>query len=183
TFVTYAYFQAGGGWNQNSLFDLTRAMVEHRTFAIDSVLIDGYPNTGDISIAGGHLYSNKSPALSWIAAIPYAILYAIERAAGIDANSIEAITLNAYLCTLICVALPAAFIPMMLYRYGRAKGFSAPWSASIAVITALCTQLLPYSTIFMLHAPSGALLLFAATSTRRVPAGFAAGLATAMNYL
>src|SRR5438105_14093744 len=84
TFVTYAYFQAGGGWNQNSLFDLTRAMVEHRTFAIDSVLIDGYPNTGDISIAGGHLYSNKSPALSWIAAIPYAILYAIDRAAGID---------------------------------------------------------------------------------------------------
>ena len=61
---------------------------------------------------------------------------------------------------------------MMLYRYGRAKGFSAPWSASIAVITALCTQLLPYSTIFMLHAPSGALLLFAATSNRRAPAGF-----------
>ena len=178
TFVVSAYFQAGGGWNQNSQFDLTRAIVERHTFSIDA-----YPNTGDVSIAGHHIYSNKSPALSWIAAIPYAILYAIERASGIDANSIEAITLNAYLCTLICVALPAAFIPMMLYRYGRAKGFSAPWSASIAVITALCTQLLPYSTIFMLHAPSGALLLFAATSTRRAPAGFAAGLATAMNYL
>ena len=40
TFATCAYFQAGGGWNQNSQFDLTRAIVEHHTFAID-----GYPNT------------------------------------------------------------------------------------------------------------------------------------------
>ncbi len=43
TFFTYAYFQAGGGWNQNSQFDLTRAIVERHTFAID-----GYAsNTGD----------------------------------------------------------------------------------------------------------------------------------------
>jgi hypothetical protein len=35
----------------------------------------------------------------------------------------------------------------------------------------------------MLHVPSGALLLFAATSERRTLAGFATGLATAMNYL
>src|SRR5947207_10444965 len=80
TFVVSAYFQAGGGWNQNSQFDLTRAIVERHTFSIDA-----YPNTGDVSIAGHHIYSNKSPALSWIAAIPYAILYAIERASGIDA--------------------------------------------------------------------------------------------------
>src|SRR5207237_4310681 len=143
TFVTYAYFQAGGGWNQNSLFDLTRAMVEHRTFAIDSVLIDGYPNTGDISIAGGHLYSNKSPALSWIAAIPYAILYAIERATGIDPTAIEAIEFNVYICTLICVALPGALIASMLYRYGRVRGFSARWSALIALTATIATQLLP----------------------------------------
>src|SRR5437773_1608816 len=74
TFVTYAYFQAGGGWNQNSQFDLTRA-------------------------------------------------------------------------------------------------------------TGLATQLLPYSTILMLHVPSGALLLYAAISERRTLAGFSAGLAAAMNYL
>ena len=64
TFVAYAYFQAGGGWNQNSQFDLTRAIVEHHTFAIDAYA----SNTGDVSRAGGHVYSNKSPALSWIAA-------------------------------------------------------------------------------------------------------------------
>src|SRR5437870_6319134 len=107
TFVTYAYFQAGGGWNQNSQFDLTRAIVERHTFAID----DYASNTGDVSRAAGHIYSNKSPALSWMAAIPYALLYALERGNGIDINAIEAITLNAYICTLLCVALPGALIP------------------------------------------------------------------------
>lgn len=174
TFVTYAYFQAGGGWNQNSQFDLTRAIVERHTFAIDAYA----SNTGDVSRAGGHVYSNKSPALSWLAAIPYAGLYAV-----IGGDTIEAIILNTYVLTLLCVALPGALIPWMLYRYARRKGLSAPWSATVALTTALATQLLPYSTIFMLHVPSGALLLFAATTERQTLAGFSAGLATAMNYL
>jgi len=178
TFATSAYFQAGGGWNQNSQFDLTRAIVERHTFAIDA-----YPNTGDVSILDHHAYSNKSPALSWIAAIPYAILYAIERGTSIDPTSIEAVTFNAYLCTLFCVALPAALIAWMLYRYGREREFSAAWSALIALTASLATQLLPYSTIFMLHVPSGALLLFALTTRRDTASGLATGLATAMNYL
>src|SRR5437016_1677324 len=174
TFVTYAYFQAGGGWNQNSQFDLTRAIVERHTFAIDAYA----SNTGDISRAGGHVYSNKSPALSWIAAIPYAALHAMN-----GGDTIEAIILNTYILTLICVALPGALIPWILYRHARKKGFSAPWSATIALATGLATQLLPYSTIFMLHVPSGALLLYAAISERRALAGFSAGRAAAMNYL
>ena len=178
TFATCAYFQAGGGWNQNSQFDLTRAIVEHHTLAIDA-----YPNTGDVAIVDHHAYSNKSPALSWIAAIPYAIVYAIERATGLDPTSIEAVTFNVYLCTLICVALPAALVAWMLYRYGRQREFSAPWAAFIALTASLATQLLPYSTIFMLHVPSAALLLFALTTHRDAPAGFATGLAIAMNYL
>ena len=178
TFATYAYFQAGGGWNQNSQFDLTRAIVERHSFAID-----GYANTGDIAIVGSHVYSNKSPALSWIAAVPYAIIYASERGAGVDPAGIEALTFNAYICTLLCVALPGAWIAWMLYRYGRARAFSGSWSALIALTATLATQLLPYSTIFMLHVTSGALLLFALTSQRDVAAGLAAGAATAMNYL
>ena len=177
--MTYAYFQSGGGWNQNSQFDLTRAIVERHTFAID----DYASNTGDVSRAAGHIYSNKSPALSWMAAIPYALLYALERGNGVDINAVEAITLNAYICTLLCVALPGALIPALLYGYARGKGFRAPWSAFIALTAGLATQLFPYSTIFMLHVPSSALLLFAAISRRRMAAGVSAGIATAMNYL
>src|SRR5438270_5858737 len=69
TFVAYAYFYGGGGWNQNANFDLTRAIVERHTFAIDAY----YHNTGDISTHAGHIYANKAPGLSLLAAIPYAI--------------------------------------------------------------------------------------------------------------
>ena len=179
TFAAYAYSFAGGGWNQNSQFDLTRAIVEHRTFAIDAYAI----NTGDVSYANGHVYSNKSPALSWIAAIPYAALYLAERSRGIDVSAAMPLTFNAYICSLATVALAGCLVPAMLFIAGRRRGFPSSWCAFVALATALATQLFPYATIFMLHVPSGALMLYALTSPRRAVAGFAAGLATAMNYL
>ena len=39
--VGSAYFHQGGGWNQNVRFALVRAIVEGRTFVIDSYLIYG----------------------------------------------------------------------------------------------------------------------------------------------
>src|SRR5258708_39890410 len=65
-FTTYAYFHAGGGWDPNSQLDLTRAIVERHTFAINAYAA----NTGDLSFVNGRVYSNKSPALSLIAALP-----------------------------------------------------------------------------------------------------------------
>src|SRR5207248_4201153 len=91
--------------------------------------------------------------------------------------------LSLYLCTLVCVALPGALIPAMLYAFGRRRGVDARWSATVAATIAFSTLLLPYATIFMVAAPSGALMLYAYTSERRAAAGFAAGLAAAMNYL
>ena len=179
TFIAYAYFFAGGGWNQNAAFDLTRAIVERHTFAID-----GYAgNTGDVSFRGGHVYANKAPALAWLAAIPYAPLYAFEHARGADPGNVQLLTINVYLCSLVCVALPGALIPAMLFLYARRRGLDPRWSALTALAIALATQLLPYASIFMVHVPSAALLLFALTTPRRTAAGFAAALAVAMNYL
>ena len=179
TFAVYACFFAGGGWNQNAAFDLTRAIVERHTFAIDAYA----GNTGDISFGNGHVYANKAPALAWLAAIPYAPLYALEHAQGADPGNTQLLTINAYLCSLVCVALPGAFIPAMLFLYARRRGFEARWSAIVALTAAFATQLLPYASIFMVHVPSAALLLFAFTTPRRALAGFAAALAVAMNYL
>jgi hypothetical protein len=179
TFATYAFFFAGGGWNQNSQFDLTRAIVERRTFAIDAYAA----NTGDRAFARRHVYSNKSPALSWLAVIPYAPLFAIEKAAGADPSAAGLLTINVYLCSLACVALPGALIPAMLFAYARRRGIDARQAALAAAAMALGTQLLPYATTFMLHVPSAALLCYALTTPHRARAGFAAALATAMNYL
>ncbi|HXH41087.1 MAG TPA: hypothetical protein VNN08_20840 [Thermoanaerobaculia bacterium] len=179
TLATYAYFFAGGGWNQNATFDLTRAMVERHTLAIDAYA----GNTGDVSFGNGHIYANKAPALAWLAAIPYAPLYAFERAHGADAGNAQLLTINVYICSLVCVALPGALIPPMLFLYGRRRGVEARWSALVSLSIALVTQLLPYATILMVAVPSAALLLFALTTPRRALAGFAAALAVAMNYL
>jgi len=179
TFATYAYFFAGGGWNQNATFDLTRAIVERHNFAIDAYA----GNTGDVSFSRGHVYANKAPALAWLAAIPYAPLYALEHSRGADPGNVQLLTINVYLCSLVCVALPGALIPAMLFLYARRRGFDPRWSAVVALAIALATQLLPYSSIFMVHVPSAALLLFALTTPRRTAAGFAAALAVAMNYL
>jgi len=179
TFGVYAYFFAGGGWNQNATFDLTRAIVERHTFAIDAYA----GNTGDVSFSRGHVYANKAPALAWLAAIPYAPLYALEHSRGADPGNVQLLTINVYLCSLVCVALPGALIPAMLFLYARRRGFDPRWSAIVALTIAFATQLLPYGSIFMVHVPSAALLLFALTTPRRTAAGFAAALAVAMNYL
>ena len=179
TFATYGYFFAGGGWNQNATFDLTRAIVERHAFAIDAYA----GNTGDVSFALGHIYANKAPGLAWLAAIPYAPLYAFERAHGANVGDARLLTINAYLCSLVCVALPGALIASMLFLYARGRGVDARWATLVAMAMALATQLLPYATILMVHVPSASLLFFALTTRRRALAGFAAGLAVAMNYL
>lgn len=179
TFVVCGYFYAGGGWNQNSQFDLTRAIVERHTFAIDAYR----GNTGDVSRHGDHTYSNKSPGLSWLGAIPYALLHAAERSAGVNPGDARVLALNHYLCSLAVVVPFAAAIPAMLYRFGRRRALPARWCAIVALTAALATQNLPYSTFFILHVPSGALMLFALLGRRHALSGFAAGLATVTNYL
>src|SRR5580693_6086526 len=39
SFVAFAWFDQGGGWNQNSRFDEVRAIVEEGRFAIDDFLV------------------------------------------------------------------------------------------------------------------------------------------------
>jgi hypothetical protein len=191
TFVCYAWFYAGGGWNQNALFDLTRAIVERHTFAIDAYAF----NTGDVSRFGGHVYSNKAPGLSWLAVLVYAPLFLIERAASIDVQASAVLTFNMYVCTLAWVALPASLVPALLYRFGRTRGHGAAWCATVALTIALATQMLPYSTIFMLHVPSGAVMLLSlmfAVRERSVAlkrnwaasaSGFCGALAATVNYV
>lgn len=170
TFAVYGYFYAGAGWNQNSQFDLTRAIVERHTFALDDLA----RNTGDVARHAGHVYTNKSPGLSWMGAVPYA---AMSRAG----MSPVLLILYNYLCTLLTVVPFGALIPALLFLDRR--GADAGWAAVVALAIAFGTQLFPYSTFFILHVPSGALMLLALTTKRPWLAGFAAALATAINYL
>src|SRR5207248_4649981 len=66
--TSYAYFYQGGGWNQNSRFDLVRAIIECHTLSIDAY----HGNTQDKAFANGHYYSDKAPGVAFLA-VPIAL--------------------------------------------------------------------------------------------------------------
>jgi hypothetical protein len=99
--VSYAYFFQSGGWNQNSRFDLTRAIVEQRMLRIDSY----HKNTGDKAFFGGHFYSTKAPGLAFAAVPVVAAARPFVRAAGLEPSSPEGVDALLYLATVVTLAL------------------------------------------------------------------------------
>lgn len=185
TAVTYGFFFGGGGWNQNAHFDLTRALVETRSVAIDRFA----GNTGDVVVRNGHIYANKAPGLSFLAVLPYELLSRLERANGLDADEPLLMTLNAWFCTFIVCGLTGALIPAALYRFGLTVGSTRRESFAVALLTAFATPLFAYSSLLFLHVPSAAFILMSFIEARRSGAssalrsGLWAGLSLLTNYL
>ena len=195
--LTYGYFFNGGGGNPAANFNLTRAIVERHTIAIDEF----YRGTGDIAYSEGRLYSNKSPGLGILGVAVYAPLYWIENAAGLDPDSFRVMTINAWLCTFVLCGLLGAAIAPGLYWYGRmVAGASRSDSLLVALAIALGTPLFPYASVLFAHVTTAALIFLAflltidrpaaAAAGRRawrvlkiVLAGLLAGLAAMSNYL
>jgi hypothetical protein len=150
--LSYGYFYQGGGWNQNSRFDLTRAIVEQHSFAIDAYA----DNTGDVSAREGHLYCDKAPGQSLLAAPIYALLMHGESAPG-------AARLNdaAYVITLVTVALPSAVAVWVLFHLLLRWGTRGPWAVAVALGWGLASMAWPYATMLFGHQLVAALLLCA----------------------
>ncbi len=176
-----AYFFGGSGFNQNATFNMTRALVEHRELHIDRYL----GNTADVSRANGHVYSNKVPGLSFVTAIPYALIYALR---GAPQSALEA-TFVLYVCTVATCGVAAALIALLMFKAARHRGVARERALAIAVVTVLGTPLFAYATMLFPHVPSCLLALLAFLSLdgtlRRRPAlaGAAVGAAVLMHYL
>ena len=182
-FVAYAFFFNGGGWNQNAHFDLTRAIVELR-----SVRLDTYDsNTGDTSLGRrGHLFANKPPGSSFLGAVPYAVIYAIERAAHADIESWRMATLNLYLLTMLVCGICGALIPAVLYIDLRRRAAATRRAAlAVALLFAFGTYLFAYSTVYFAHVPAALFLLLAFVWLDDHPwrGGTAAGMAGTCFYV
>jgi hypothetical protein len=176
--TTYT-FPRWADWNQNSRFDLTRAMVDHGTLSIDCCV----DNTGDYAEFEGHTYSDKAPGLAFIAVPPYALWNIISRyGLGAAANRLAqgnavqgtlraggtgirddkmAVATALTVATFFSVAVPAALCGALLFHFlGR---FSAQrWMRiAVALTYALTTIAFSYSNAFYAHQLVAA-LLFAA---------------------
>jgi hypothetical protein len=183
--LPYAYFYQAGGWNQNSRFDLTRAIVEEGSLSIeryhrntgDKACVD--PDPRDRRCTGEH-YSDKAPGASLLAVPPYAVIHTV---AGSERPSRRYLDTAAYLVTVFAVGLPSALAVVALYwllgafgqlaRRQRRRASPAPSgdgpgagtelspAARLAVALAygLGTLAFPYATLFYGHQLIAALLL------------------------
>lgn len=148
----FAYFFQGGGWNQNSRFNLVRAIVEQRTIVVD----DYVRNTGDIAMRDGRHYCDKAPGVSILAVPVYALVHPF---AGGERPRGRLVSLGAYLSTVLAVSLPSALAVVLLFELALMVGAPAAEAAAVALAYALGTLALPYSTLFYGHQLAAAVLV------------------------
>ena len=162
SFLSFLYFYEGGGWNQNSRFDLLRAIIERHTLQIDAYA----DNTQDKAHFRGHYYSDKAPGLVFLA-VPFAfVARAGMNAAGVDPDSTRGEFVLSYLVTAWAVALPTALAVVCLFFLAVRLGCSSTSAGLPPIVMSLATPMWAYASLFWAHALVGACLLFA----------FAAGL-------
>ena len=188
-FLSFIYFYEGGGWNQNSRFDLLRAIVERHMLQIDAY----HENTQDKAHFQGHYYSDKAPGLVFLA-VPFAEgARVVMRAVGIDPESARGEYALSYIVTACTVALPAALAGVCLFFLALRFGSDVKSAAFATIVLAVGTPMLAYASLFWAHALVGACLLFAFAAAMKVgdgtqdfwwalAVGLAAGWATVTEY-
>lgn len=140
--VSYAYFSQAGGWNQNSRFDLTRAIVEQGTTRIDAYV----ENTGDRALVNGHAYSDKAPGQA-LTSVPIAAAWrTLVLAAGGDPLAPANVALMAYLSTVWVSGVPTAVAALALALSARMLGASSTGAAITAIAYGVASPAWAYAT-------------------------------------
>ena len=156
-FFAYAYFYEAGGWNQNTRFDLVRALVEHRGISID----DYQDNSGDKALFKAHYYADKAPGASFVAAPVVALARAAMRLAHENTKSRLNLVRLSYVASVSAAALPAALAVMCVWHLACRMGASRRGATVVALAFGLGTPFWAWATVFYSHTLSAACLLAA----------------------
>src|SRR5262252_3392893 len=132
-FISFAYFYEGGGWHQNTRFDLVRAIVENGTVRIDLY----HENTGDKAHVGVHYFMDKAPGGSLVAGPLVGLVRGLMRIAGAKLYSHEAIVLYSYVATLAASAVPAVLAALCVFWMSRRCGADDGAATIAAVVCGL----------------------------------------------
>src|SRR5438105_1862232 len=136
-FASYAYFYQAGGWNQNSRFDLVRAILDEHTLRIDSYHI----NTEDKAVFRGHYYSDKAPGVALFAVPGVAASRPVLRLLGVDPQSPRGLLAQSYVAAVAAVCLPSALAAGCLFLVAQKLGSSPPAGLFAALSMALATPI------------------------------------------
>lgn len=157
--------------------------------------VEFFGATGDVSYFGGHFHPNKAPGTSWLAVPGYALVRGAEKMLGISPDGWAALTVGAWLTSLLSVGLATALAAVLVLRLARRFGSEAG-ARFAAVSFAFATMAWPYGTFLFEHNIIAACLVGAfylletavdeATGKRPAArlhaAGLVAGYAAITNY-
>ncbi len=155
-FLTCGYFQNPyPGWNVNSQWALTLAIVEQGTLSIDDW--HDYPptETGDKAYVGGRFYSDKSPVTPLLGVPPYAFwrLLALHGPLELDLDAARHFT------TWLAIGGAAALLAALLTTLLIGHGVAPATAARAAALWIAATPLLGYAILFYNYLPACALAL------------------------
>ena len=157
SFLSFLYFYEGGGWNQNSRFDLVRAITERHTLQIDAY----HENTLDKAHFRGHYYSDKAPGLALFAVPLAGVAQKAMRLVRLNPESPRGEYVLSYLMTAVAAALPTALAAMCLFYLSLRFGSDLTGASLASAMFSIGTPMLAYATVFWAHALVASCLLFA----------------------
>jgi hypothetical protein len=179
--LAYAFvFPRWLDWNANARLDLSAAIVEQNTLAIDAYS----QNTGDYALFDGHRYIDKAPGLSFLGVPAYFIVSRVTQPAAVQdfimtlgRAPAAAATINrpidqvsreelvfagrSALTTWLIVGLSSALLGVVLFDFLRRLNYPIRWRALAVLIYGLATPAFTYSAAFYGHQVA-AVLLFSA---------------------
>jgi hypothetical protein len=163
-FISFAWFYQGGGWNQNSRFDLVRAITNEGTLNIDPFR----NSTGDKAFHDNHYYSDKAPGIALTAVPVVAAVRPFYKAFGGDPETYEGLSLLSYLATVFTAGLFTALAGVCLFSLCMELGATEGGALFAALTYTLATPIWPLATIFIGHAFAAAFLVFAFAAAMRI---------------
>ena len=163
-FVSYAYFYQAGGWNQNTRFNLVRAILNDGTVQVDRY----HDNTGDKAYFDGHYYSDKAPGQAFGALPAVALARAVYASAGGNGETLNGLALLSYVATVATVGLFTAAAGVVLYKLSLAWGASRGGALFAATAFGLATPMWGLATLFIGHALAASCLVLAFAAAWRI---------------
>lgn len=159
-FVTAGYFQnSRPGWNANSQFNLTLAIVERGTLSIDAYHNNpAHPelSTNDKALYNGHYYCDKSPVTAFLGVPVYWAYSAVTRGAlgrAVDYNAAR------YWVTWWVEGLAAALVAAMTAALLMRRGAAPERALCAGALWVAATPLMAYSILFFSYLPACAMAL------------------------
>lgn len=155
-FLSTGYIQnSRPGWNVNSQFALTCAMVEQGTFSIDAYHEHPQLETGDKAIFEGRFYSDKSPVTAFLGVPAFAVYRALVLSAGLELDYASA----RFWTTWWTIGLAAALLAWLTAALLRRAEVPDAAAAILAGLWVMATPLFGYSILFFNYVPAAALAL------------------------